>query len=118
MLFEWHKAIMLRDKFIQEGQWRSGIKPMQVISGTLGKEKVHFEALPSVSVPQEIKQFIQWFNATNPKNKNGISNPVIRAVLAHIYFETIHPFEDGNGRVGLIITEKVLSQNLRHPCIA
>ena len=117
MLFEWHRVLMKGNTKVRAGQWRSHNEPMQVVSGRIGKEIVHFEAPPSNRVAQEMKQYIEWFNKTAPENKTVISNPLVRSAIAHIYFETIHPFEDGNGRIGRFISEKVLSQALGMPAI-
>jgi Fic family protein len=114
LLFEWHEMLMEANRYIQAGQWRSDSEPMQVVSGALGKEKVHFEAPPSERVPIEMEAFIRWFNETAPSEVNEISNPLIRSAITHLYFETIHPFEDGNGRIGRALAEKVLHQGLGH----
>ncbi|MEO0471518.1 MAG: Fic family protein [Bacteroidota bacterium] len=110
MLFSWHRMMMEPFANIQPGQWRTGAEPMQVISGKLGKEIVHFEAPPSERVPMEMTHFIDWFNRTVPNQDQEIIHVPIRAAIAHLYFESIHPFEDGNGRIGRAIAEKVLSQ--------
>ncbi len=112
MLFDWHILLMQYNHRINVGQWRSHSEPMQVISGTLGKEKIHFEAPPSVLVPSEMVRFINWFNDTK-----SMPNPIIRSAIAHLYFESIHPFEDGNGRIGRVIAEKALSQALGRPIL-
>jgi Fic family protein len=117
MLFEWHRLLMRGNHSIEIGKWRSHNEPMQVISGAIGKEKIHFEAPPSVSVAHEMQLFIDWFNATKPKGKSPIHNTLIRSAIAHLYFETIHPFEDGNGRIGRIIAEKALAQGLKRPIL-
>ncbi len=114
MLFEWHVMLMEGNRYIQAGQWRSDSEPMQVVSGALGKEKVHFEAPPSARVPEEMEAFIHWFNETAPSAVNEISNPLIRSAITHLYFETIHPFEDGNGRIGRALAEKAIHQGLGH----
>ena len=117
MLFEWHKTLMTRSGDIQTGKWRTHQEPMQVVSGALGKEKVHFEAPPSSNVPDEMGSFIQWFNNTAPGGMQEIKSPPVRSALAHIYFESIHPFEDGNGRIGRAISEKALSQGAGYPVL-
>lgn len=116
-LFEWHRMLMTGSKGITTGAWRFHEEPMQVISGPLGNEKVHFEAPPSAKVPMEMKQFIDWFNDTSPGGKKEIKKAPIRSAVAHLYFETIHPFEDGNGRIGRAIAEKALSQSLGNPVL-
>jgi Fic family protein len=88
---------------------------MQVVSGAIGNEKVHFEAPPSELVPGEMKAFIRWFNSTAPGAEIEIKKAAVRSALAHLYFETIHPFEDGNGRIGRAIAEKALSQTIGRP---
>jgi len=88
---------------------------MQIVSGSIGKEKIHFQAPPSQQVSEEMRQFISWFNATAPDESKTISSAPVRAAIAHLYFESIHPFEDGNGRIGRAIAEKTLSQTLGRP---
>lgn len=116
-LYEWHKMLMADSKNIAIGKWRSHNEPMQVVSGALGNEKVHFEAPPSAKVPKEMDRFIAWFNDTAPGGSKEIKKAVVRSAVAHLYFETIHPFEDGNGRVGRAIAEKALSQTLGRPVL-
>lgn len=108
MLLKWHKLLMEGNKYINAGVWRSSNEPMQIVSGAIGKEKVHFEAPPSFRVEEEMRLFISWFNAS----ESSISNPAVRSALTHLYFESIHPFEDGNGRIGRILSEKVLLQSI------
>lgn len=102
---------------INAGAWRKHIDPMQIISGAIGKEKIHFEAPSSSHVPDEMKKFIKWFNETAPGGKNEIKKAPVRSAIAHLYFETIHPFEDGNGRIGRAIAEKALSQTIGRPVL-
>ncbi|MBN8781427.1 MAG: Fic family protein [Terrimonas ferruginea] len=114
-LFAWHRMLLQENKRIEVGQWRTHEEPMQVISGAMGKEKVHYEAPPSSEVPGEMRRFIKWFNETGPGGKEEIKNAPVRSGIAHLYFETIHPFEDGNGRIGRAIAEKALSQTIGRP---
>lgn len=114
-LFLWHKMLMTRNSRIEVGAWRTHKEPMQIVSGALGKEKIHFEAPPSSRVPGEMRKFIKWFNDTAPGGKKEIKKSPVRAAIAHLYFETIHPFEDGNGRIGRAIAEKALSQTIGRP---
>lgn len=90
---------------------------MQVISGRIDRPTVHFEAPPAGRVPSQMKAFLCWFNETAPGGKHSIAHAPIRSGLAHIYFESIHPFEDGNGRLGRAISEKALSQGLGFPAV-
>jgi Fic family protein len=116
-LKEWHQHLFLKNTKINVGDWRTTIEPMQVVSGRLDKPTVHFEAPPSTDVPQEMKRFIEWFNDTSPNGKNPIKYAPIRSAISHIYFESIHPFEDGNGRIGRAIADKALSQSVRYPLL-
>lgn len=116
-LFTWHKMLLKENKRINVGMWRSHQEPMQVVSGAIGKEKVHFEAPPSSRIADEMSKFIQWFNNTAPEGMNEIKRAPIRSAISHLYFETIHPFEDGNGRIGRAIAEKALSQTIGRPVL-
>ncbi|MDI1323937.1 MAG: Fic family protein [Algoriphagus sp.] len=116
-LFAWHEMLMEGNRYVQAGKWRTDSSPMQVVSGPVGKETVHFEAPPSDLVPGEMNRFIDWFNITTPGQKDAINNPMTRAGIAHLYFESIHPFEDGNGRIGRALAEKVLHQGLGEPTL-
>lgn len=116
-LFSWHEMLMASSRNIQVGKWRSHTEPMQVISGAVGKEKIHFEAPPSRQVAREMDKFIKWFNDTAPGGKKEIKKAPVRSAIAHLYFESIHPFEDGNGRIGRAIAEKALSQTLGRPVL-
>lgn len=113
MLFDWHTMLMKGSKGIEMGQWRSHEEPMQIVSGAIGREIIHFQAPPSNKVPTEMNGFITWFN----ESRNLIHKPIIRSAIAHLYFESIHPFEDGNGRIGRAIAEKALSQSIDRPVL-
>jgi Fic family protein len=117
VLFAWHEMLMSQSTRINIGVWRSNAEPMQVVSGAIGKEKIHFEAPPTASVPYEMQQFIQWFNDTAPGGVAAIKKAPVRSAIAHLYFESIHPFEDGNGRIGRAIAEKALSQTIGRPIL-
>jgi len=111
-LFGWHRMIMQGRRDLRDiGAYRTHAEPMQIVSGRIDMPKVHFEAPPSAAVPTEMERFIDWYNDSGP----GGSAPmpaVTRAGIAHLYFESIHPFEDGNGRVGRAVAEKALAQSL------
>lgn len=112
-LFEWHRMLMKGVGRIETGRWRTHADEMQVVSGALGAQKIFFAAPPSSQVPAEMKEFIKWFNRSGGESLYG----PVRAAIAHLYFESIHPFEDGNGRIGRVIAEKALSQGLGRPVL-
>lgn len=116
MLFSWHDNLMLGNPKIKAGKYRTYKEDMQVVSGRIDKPKVHFVALPSSGIPQEMNQFIDWFNRTAPGGKTPLP-PLTRAGIAHFHFVTIHPFEDGNGRIGRALVTKVLSQSMKNPVL-
>ncbi len=117
MLFNWHILLMRGSLRVNAGAWRTHQEAMQVISGPIGSETVHFEACPSSQVPGEMKRFIKWFNDSAPGGPQEIRWAHVRAAIAHIYFESIHPFEDGNGRIGRAVAEKALSQGIGRPIL-
>jgi Fic family protein len=117
ILFEWHKMLTNgRRDLIDIGQYRTHLEPMQIVSGAIYAPKVHFEAPPSSQMMPEMGQFIAWFNDTAPKGKTPLP-ALLRAGIAHLYFVSIHPFEDGNGRIGRAIAEKALAQCLGQPTL-
>jgi Fic family protein len=116
-LSEWHRMLMSENSSVDTvGGYRTHTEPMQVVSGPDYKRKVHFEAVPSKRVPAEMKRFIRWFNGTAPDAKHPLP-ALARAGIAHLYFVSIHPFEDGNGRIGRAVAEKSLAQNLGQPTL-
>src|SRR5579883_1333215 len=115
MVFHWHRMVMSGSRNLRDvGCYRTGKEPMQVVSGAIGEPRVHFEAPPSSRVPSEMERFIAWFNRTAPSQEAPLP-ALTRTGIAHIYFESIHPFEDGNGRIGRAIAEKALAQSLGQP---
>lgn len=116
-MFAWHSMLLSGETSIKAiGGYRMHDDPMQVVSGPIHKRTVHFEAPPSKGVPVEMKRFVAWFNDTAPEGARALPS-LTRAGLAHLYFVCIHPFEDGNGRIGRALAEKALAQNLGHPTL-
>lgn len=109
-LFGWHALLFSTGRSgmhkIVTGAWRNNSKddPMQVISGAMGKEKVHYQAPDADRVADEMKAFCNWFNSVNT------IDPVLIAAIAHLWFVTIHPFYDGNGRIARAITDLQLAR--------
>lgn len=106
---------------IAVGRYRDHVDPMQIVSGKPGHEVVHYEAPPSRDVPAHMQRFLQWFaetaptgNAVPPSNIGAV-DPLARAAIAHLWFESIHPFEDGNGRIGRAIVDMAVAQHLHQP---
>jgi Fic family protein len=115
MLQHWHRTLMAHALHVNPGAWRTGTAAMQIISGAYGAEVVHFEAPPSAEVPNEMVAFVQWFNTNNFPVKGEAAEAILKAAVAHLYFGSIHPFEDGNGRIGRAIAELALSQSIGYP---
>lgn len=112
-LFEWHRMCMRgRLDLSVIGAYRRHAESMRIVSGPVHDPVVHFEAPPSAIVAKEMRKFIYWFNRP-VEPLTGIS----RAGTAHLYFESIHPFEDGNGRIGRAISEMALSQAMGQPTL-
>jgi Fic family protein len=109
-LFGWHAALFPTGysglKRIRVGGWRADLNvPMRVVSGRIGKEKVHYEAPPAERVGAEMEAFLAWFE--EPRTIDGI----LHAAIAHLWFVTIHPFEDGNGRIGRALADMSLARS-------
>jgi Fic family protein len=116
-LHAWHAMVMAGRRDLEMvGDYRRHVQPMQVISGSVGAPKIHFEAPPSLGVKSEMDAFIAWFNDTAPDGRTPLP-ALTRAGMAHLYFESIHPFEDGNGRIGRALSEKALAQSLGQPSL-
>jgi len=113
-LFAWHAALFPTGRSgmtkIIVGAWRDEASgPMQVVSGPIGREKVHYEAPAAARLDGEMAGFIEWFNGAAPLD------PVLKAALAHLWFVTIHPFEDGNGRIARAIADMILARSEGSP---
>ena len=114
-LFEWHQMLMNGRRDLNEiGAYRTHAEVMQIVSGPDYDRKVHYEAPPSAQVPEEMAVYLAWFKETSPGGSSPL--PVLtRAAIAHLWFESIHPFEDGNGRIGRAVAEKALAQGFSSP---
>ncbi len=109
MMHKWHAELFKEQSQIEVGNYRTHDDPMQIVSNR--NHKVHFEAPPSKQIPKEMNQFIKWFNSNNTQSI------LEKAAIAHVYFESIHPYEDGNGRIGRLLIEKILSQGIGRPTL-
>jgi Fic family protein len=119
-LFRWQAALFPSGysglQRIAVGQYRQHADPMQIVSGPPGNEVVHFTAPPSAQVTLEMDKFLQWFAQTAPgAARSAEHDGMARAAIAHVWFETIHPFEDGNGRIGRAIIDMAMAQDLGAP---
>ncbi len=116
-LFRWHSMLMAENRYIETiGSYRRHDDAMQIVSGRSEKPIIHFEAPPSSQVASEMEPFIDWFNRSGPNGKVPLP-ALTRAAIGHLYFESIHPFEDGNGRIGRALAEKSLAQNIGQPSL-
>jgi len=113
-LFDWHAALFPTGRSgmtkIKPGAWRdqkSG--PMQVVSGPIGRERVHYEAPEAKRLEREMRAFLRWFNSS------GSIDPVLKAGVAHLWFVTVHAFEDGNGRIARAIADMALARSEQSP---
>ena len=105
-LFGWHSALFPTGHSgmhkIDVGRYRSG--EMQIVSGAMGKEKIHYEAISTSKIKEEMKKFLNWFNG------DDTIDPVLKAAIAHFWFIIIHPFDDGNGRIARAISDLMLAR--------
>lgn len=113
-LFDWHAALFPTGRTgmskIRVGAWRDDATgPMQVVSGPIGKERVHYEAPTADRVRNEMKKFLEWFE------KDDSTDLVLKAAVAHLWFVTIHPFDDGNGRIARAMADMILARSERSP---
>lgn len=111
LLYQWHQLICATHPDLSfVGTYRQHATPMQVVSGPIYKRKVHFEAPPADIVPQEMEAFLAWYRSEK-------ISALAKAGLVHLYFVSIHPFEDGNGRIARALAEKSLAQSLKQPTL-
>ena len=113
-LFDWHASLFPTGRSgmakIRVGVWRDDAEgPMRVVSGPMGRERVHYQAPPADRVPAEMKAFLQWFRTDSDMD------PVLKSALGHFWFVTIHPFEDGNGRIARAIADLALALSEQSP---
>src|SRR5262249_1219862 len=113
-LFGWHSALFPGGRSgllkIAVGRWRDDAHgPMQVVSGPIGHEEIHYEAIGASALPREMPEFIDWFNLRTTMD------PVIKAAIAHLWFVTLHPFDDGNGRIARAIADLLLTRSENDP---
>lgn len=112
VLFAWHSMLTNGRRDLKDiGRYRTHDEPMQVVSGSIHQPKVHFEAPPSDQMQEQMDGFLKWFNGSRELPA------LTRAGIAHLYFVSIHPFEDGNGRIGRAISEKVIAQSIGQPSL-
>ena len=114
-LFHWHQLLFPTNRSnsikIIVGKWRDDAQgPMQVVSGAIGRERVHYEAPPAERVEKEMKQFLKWME------EGKLLDPFLMAARAHLWFVTIHPFDDGNGRIGRAISDMILAHADQSAC--
>jgi Fic family protein len=113
-LLAWHASLFPTGRSgmtkIRAGAWRDdSTGPMAVVSGPIGKEHVHFQAPPARRLDGEMQAFLEWFNA------GAAMDPVLKAALAHLWFVTVHPFDDGNGRIARAIADMALARSEHSP---
>lgn len=116
-LFRWHQMLLSHDRRLETvGAYRRHTEAMQIVSGRLERQTIHFEAPPSAQVLPEMERYAAWFNKTGPRGAAPLP-ALTRAGLGHLYFESIHPFEDGNGRLGRALAEKSLAEHIGQPTL-
>lgn len=116
-LFNWHKMLTSGRQDLQDiGRYRTHNDPMQVVSGRLDKPDIHFEAPPSRAIKKEMDAFVTWWKDSAPGGNNPLP-ALTRTGIAHLYFVCIHPFEDGNGRIGRALAEKSLAEYQGEPTL-
>ncbi len=97
---------------IEVGKFRTHAEPMQIVGGPIGRGTVYYTAPPAARITAEMRRFLKWFEQTRPlMNRGDQVDGIVRAAIAHLWFETVHPFEDGNGRVGRAIIDLALAQD-------
>lgn len=116
-LFNWHRSLLGSRRDIADiGRYRTAGEAMQVVSGPIHRPRVHFEAPPALGLDKRMADFLEWFHQTGPRGADSLP-ALTRAGIAHLYFESLHPFEDGNGRIGRAISEKAMAQCVGRPTL-
>lgn len=118
MLHKWHQLVMPETGFITDmvvGGFRTDPTPMQIVSGPIGRQQVHFVAPPAHTLDQSMAGFIDWVNSQAENEPNVSALPTVFPALAHLYFESLHPYDDGNGRVGRALAEHCMGKSLGFP---
>ena len=110
-LFRWHAMLMSGNRYIETiGAYRRHDDAMQIVSGSVDRPVIHFEAPPSPQVPAEMARFVAWFNRSGPGGEAPLP-ALTRAAIGHLHFESVHPFEDGNGRIARAIADLALARS-------
>ena len=116
-LCDWHGALFPTGfsgmQRIDVGALRS--VPMEIVSGAIGRTKVHYAAPPAEGLAAQVDVFLTWFNQTHPSTGSRPMDGLVRAAVSHLWFETLHPFDDGNGRIGRAIMQLALGQDMGQP---
>jgi Fic family protein len=116
-LCSWHGALFTTGfsgmQRIEVGTLRS--VPMEIVSGPIGHSKVHYAAPPAEGLAEQVDAFLNWFNQTQPQVGSQPMDGLVRAAVSHLWFETLHPFDDGNGRIGRAILQLALGQDMGQP---
>jgi len=116
-LFQWHTMLTNgRRDLVDIGKYRTHDDPMQVVSGRLDRQTIHYEAPPSKAMKKEMEAFVFWFNQVHGQKEDTMLT-LARAGIAHFYFLAIHPFEDGNGRIARGLSEKSISMSIQRPAL-
>ncbi len=120
LLGRWQTMAVPEQRYtsVLRGAYRNDPSPMQIVSGAYGRETLHYEAPPATRLHEEMGRFIDWYNRTESSKEDQRLHGIARAGIAHLWFEVLHPFDDGNGRVGRAIADHALSQSLGYPTTA